>query len=129
MSERESPDGLRLDKWLWFARFFKSRSQATDAVSGGLVHINGERVKPAREVRVGDRLSITRDELRYEVIVQGLPTRRGPAVEAQANYEETAESIAQRERKRANLRMAPPAPDARPDKHARRELRSLRRSQ
>jgi ribosome-associated heat shock protein Hsp15 len=129
MSERESPDGLRLDKWLWFARFFKSRSLATDAVSGGLVHVNGERVKPAREVRIGDRLSITRDELRYEVIVQGLPTRRGPAVEAQAAYEETAESIAQRERKRANLRMAPPAPDARPDKHARRELRNLRRTQ
>ena len=129
MNEREPPDGLRLDKWLWFARFFKSRSLATDAVSGGLVHINGERVKPAREVRIGDRLSITRDELRYEVIVQGLPTRRGPAVEAQAAYEETAESVAQRERKRANLRMAPPAPDARPDKHARRELRNLRRTQ
>jgi ribosome-associated heat shock protein Hsp15 len=129
MSEREPPDGLRLDKWLWFARFFKSRSQATDAVSGGLVHINGERVKPARDVRIGDRLHITRDELRYEVIVRGLPTRRGPAVEAQAAYEETAESIAQRERKRANLRMAPPAPDARPDKHARRELRNLRRTQ
>jgi ribosome-associated heat shock protein Hsp15 len=129
MSERESPAGLRLDKWLWFARFFKSRSLATDAVSGGLVHVNGERVKPAREVRIGDRLSITRDELRYEVIVQGLPTRRGPAVEAQAAYEETAESIAQRERKRANLRMAPPAPDSRPDKHARRELRNLRRTQ
>jgi ribosome-associated heat shock protein Hsp15 len=98
-------------------------------VSGGLVHVNGERVKPAREVRIGDRLTITRDELRYQVMVRGLPTRRGPATEAQAAYEETAESIAQRERKRANLRMAPPAPDARPDKHARRELRNLRRTQ
>jgi ribosome-associated heat shock protein Hsp15 len=129
MSEREPLDGLRLDKWLWFARFFKSRSQATDAVTGGLVHINGERVKPAREVRIGDRLNITRDDFRHEVIVRGLLTRRGPAVEAQAAYEETAESIAQRERKRANMRMAPPAPDARPDKHARRELRNLRRTQ
>jgi ribosome-associated heat shock protein Hsp15 len=127
--ERAEQDGLRLDKWLWFARFFKSRSQATDAVAGGLVHINGERVKPAREVRIGDRLNITRDETRYEVTVLALPVRRGPAAEAQKAYEETTASIEQRERKRANMRMAPPAPDARPDKHARRELRNLRRTQ
>jgi len=129
MIDRESQGGLRLDKWLWFARFFKSRSQATDAVSGGLVHVNGERVKPAREVRIGDVLEITRDSLRFIVAVRGLPVRRGPATEAQAAYEETAESITQRERKRAQLRMPPPAPDARPDKHARRELRKLRRDQ
>jgi len=125
----EPPQGLRLDKWLWFARFFKTRSQATDAVAGGLIHVNGERVKPAREVRIGDTLDITRDALRFTVTVRGLPGRRGPAAEAQAAYEETAESIAQRERKRAQLRIMPPAPDTKPDKHARRELRNLRRDQ
>jgi ribosome-associated heat shock protein Hsp15 len=118
--------GLRIDKWLWFARFFKSRSQATDAVAGGLVHIGGERAKPSREIRVGDCLQITRGETHYEVIVQSLPLRRGPATEAQAAYLETEASIASRERKREQLRLAPPAPQGRPDKHQRRALRGLR---
>lgn len=118
---------LRIDKWLWFARFFKSRSQATDAVAGGLVHVNGERVKPSRVVHVDDRLQITREEERFEVVVQGIPTRRGPAAEASAHYLETPASIAAREQRREQSRLAPPAPDRRPDKHARRELRDLRR--
>jgi len=117
---------LRLDKWLWFARFFKTRSQATEAVTGGLVHVNGERVKPAHDVQVGDSLLITREETRCEVIVQTLLVRRGPAPEAQAAYVETAESLAERARKREQLRMAPPAPRGRPDKHDRRALRSMR---
>jgi ribosome-associated heat shock protein Hsp15 len=120
-------EGLRIDKWLWCARFFKSRSQAADAVAGGLVHVNGERVKPARVVHIEDRLQITRDEFRIEVIVQGIPARRGPAPEARTHYIETPESIAARERVRERARMAPPAPEGRPDKHARRELRDLRR--
>ncbi|MBC7984245.1 MAG: RNA-binding S4 domain-containing protein [Candidatus Obscuribacterales bacterium] len=123
----ETSAGLRLDKWLWHARFFKSRAQATDAVTGGLVHLNDERVKPAREVRVGDQLHVTRGEERFEVIVRSLPSRRGPAIEAQRAYEETPDSVIRRERKREQLRIAPPAPDGRPDKHARRELRNLRR--
>jgi ribosome-associated heat shock protein Hsp15 len=118
--------GLRIDKWLWFARFFKSRSLATEAVVGGRVHVNGARAKPAREVQVGDTLSITRGEIRFEVVVQSLLTRRGPASEAQAAYTETAESTAERERQRAQLRNAPPAPIGRPDKHERRALRGLR---
>jgi ribosome-associated heat shock protein Hsp15 len=122
----ESVHGLRLDKWLWFARFFKSRSLATDAVSGGRVHVNGARVKPARDVQVGDTVSVTRDEVRFEVVVQMLPTRRGPASEAQAAYLETTESVAQRARQREQLRNAPPAPLGRPDKHDRRALRGLR---
>jgi ribosome-associated heat shock protein Hsp15 len=122
-------NGLRVDKWLWFARFFKSRSLATDAVVGGRVHVNGARVKPAREVQVGDGLSITRDEIRIAVVVQLLPTRRGPASEAQAAYSETAESIAERARQREQLRNAPPAPMGRPDKHERRALRGLRERQ
>ncbi|HEY4367313.1 MAG TPA: S4 domain-containing protein [Steroidobacteraceae bacterium] len=119
--------GLRIDKWLWFARFFKSRSQATDAVAGGLVHVNGERAKPSRNIHVKDRLSITRDEIRFEVVVASLPTRRGPADEARAAYVETIESIAAREQRRENARLSPPAPDGRPDKHGRRALRNLRR--
>jgi ribosome-associated heat shock protein Hsp15 len=121
------PGGLRIDKWLWFTRLFKSRSQATDAVAGGLVHVNGDRVKPSRVVHVDDRLRITKDEIKLEVIVRGMPTRRGPAPEARLHYEETPASIAAREQQRERSRLAPPAPDGRPDKHARRALRDLRR--
>lgn len=121
------PAGLRLDKWLWCARFFKTRSQAADAVAGGLVHVNGERVKPARVVHLDDRLVITREDTQFEVIVRGIPSRRGPAPEARTHYTETEESIAARERRRAQARLAPPAPVGRPDKHARRALRNLRR--
>jgi ribosome-associated heat shock protein Hsp15 len=92
------------------------------------VHVNGERVKPSRVLRVDDRLEVTRDELRIEVIVRGMPARRGPAPEARAHYVETPESIAAREARRERARLAPPAPDGRPDKHARRVLRDLRRS-
>ena len=125
--ERAEPAGLRVDKWLWCVRFFKSRAQATDAVAGGLVHVNGERVKPARVVRIEDRLLITRDEMQFEVIVRGIPARRGPAPEARTHYLETPESVAARERRREFARLAPPAPSGRPDKHARRALRDLRR--
>lgn len=118
---------LRIDKWLWFTRFFKSRSQATEAVAGGRVHVNDERTKPSRELRAGDKLSITRDDARFEVIVTGIPQRRGPAAEAATHYSETPQSVLQREQRREQSRHAPPAPDGRPDKHARRMLRDLRR--
>jgi ribosome-associated heat shock protein Hsp15 len=129
VNEESTKPSLRLDKWLWCARFFKSRSQATDAVNGGLVHVNGERVKASRAIHALDRLLITRDEYRTEVIVQGIPTRRGPAAEAQAFYIETEESIAAREARRARMRLAGPAPDGRPSKHDRRALRDLRRKE
>jgi ribosome-associated heat shock protein Hsp15 len=117
---------LRIDKWLWFSRFFKSRSQATEAVAGGLVHLNGERIKPARSVRVGDQLVITREQVRFEVLVTGLPQRRGPAAEARTFYRETLQSEAARQQQREQARLAP-APQGRPDKHERRILRELRR--
>jgi ribosome-associated heat shock protein Hsp15 len=125
-SESERP-ALRIDKWLWCARFFRSRAQATDAVAGGLVHVNGERVKPSRLIHIDDQVQITRDETHMEVIVLGIPARRGPAPEARACYSETPASVAAREARRERARLAAPAPDGRPDKHARRELRDLRR--
>jgi ribosome-associated heat shock protein Hsp15 len=88
--------------------------------------VNGARVKPAHDVQAGDVLSITRGDTRFNVVVQALLKRRGPASEAQAAYIETPESIAAREAKQEQLRMAPPAPIGRPDKHDRRALRGLR---
>ncbi len=119
-------EGLRIDKWLWFTRFFKNRSEATDAVAGGRVHVGGDRVKPSRPVHPGDELTITREETRYDVVVHGIPVRRGPAAEAQSFYVETPASEAAREKKREQLKMAPPSPDGRPNKHDRRALRNLR---
>jgi ribosome-associated heat shock protein Hsp15 len=127
MEQQQTETGLRIDKWLWCARFFKSRAQATAAVAGGLVHVNGERVKPSRAVHVDDRVEITRDEQRFEVVIRSLPVRRGPAPEARTHYVETEASVAAREQQRERSRLAPPAPAGRPDKHARRLLRDLRR--
>lgn len=128
-SQNESPaEGLRIDKWLWCTRFFKSRSQATAAVAGGLVHVNDERVKPSRLVQVNDRIQITRDELRMEIIVQGMPQRRGPAPEARSHYEETPQSVAARETRRELARLSGPATSGRPDKHTRRAIRELKKS-
>lgn len=123
----DSRHGLRVDKWLWCTRFFRSRSLAHNAVAGGRIHVNGQRAKPSRTVRIGDRLLISRGEERFEVVVCGIPQRRGPAPEARAHYEETAASVARREQQRA-ARVDAPAPSGRPDKHSRRLLRGLRRS-
>ena len=123
---------MRIDKWLWAARFFKTRGVATEAVTGGHVHVNGERVKPARDVKPGDRLEIRRGQQRFTVTVMALADRRGPASAAAALYEEDAESIAAREKARDERRLAaPPGADlsARPTKRDRRRLDALRRGQ
>ena len=114
--------GLRVDKWLWCARFFRSRGLAQAAVEGGHVQVNGERVKPARVVRVGDRLRITRERERFEVEVTGIPARRGPATEARLHYRETPESEAARATVREFDRLSAPVSDGRPDKRERRDL-------
>ena len=114
--------GLRIDKWLWYARFFRTRSLAQAAVEGGHVQVNDERVKASRAVRTGDRLHISRGQERMEVLVLGIPARRGPAREAQAHYRETAESEAARARARELRRLTSVAPSRRPDKRDRREL-------
>jgi ribosome-associated heat shock protein Hsp15 len=122
----------RLDRWLWFARFYKTRSLATQAVTSGRVKVNDARVKPAHEIRVGDRLSLSLDRDPLELDVLALPPRRGPASEAQACYAETAASIARRALSREQRRLAAmndPQPDARPDKRERRLLDRLRRQQ
>ncbi|MCC5857999.1 MAG: RNA-binding protein [Ectothiorhodospiraceae bacterium] len=125
-----SDDAVRLDKWLWAARFFKTRRLATDAINGGKVEVNGARAKPARLVRAGDRVQVRKDALDYELIVQALADRRGPASVAQALYAETPESIARRERVQAQLKAqaaAYPQPRRRPEKHHRKQLASFKR--
>ena len=92
-------DSVRIDKWLWAARFFKTRSMATDAVDGGKVRLNGERVKPARGVKPGDMLEIDNGSTEWEVQVRDLADKRGSATIAQTLYEETERSIAEREKK------------------------------
>jgi ribosome-associated heat shock protein Hsp15 len=119
-------EGLRVDKWLWCARFFRSRGLAQEAVEGGHVQVNGERVKASRLVRTGDRLRITRGRERWEVDVTGIPARRGPASEARQHYRETGDSEAARARAREFDRLTAPVVSGRPDKHARRDLRVLK---
>ncbi len=125
-----SAERLRIDRWLWCARFYKTRSIAAEAVRGGHVRVNGERVKAAREVKIGDALTVQRGDAEVEVVVTGIPQRRGPAPEAARCYEETAASIERREQAaaaRAALRIEPPT-RGKPDKRTRRLLRShLRR--
>jgi ribosome-associated heat shock protein Hsp15 len=125
-------DVLRVDKWLWCARFFRTRSAAGAAVGGGKVHVNRQRVKPSRTVRPGDLLEITVGFDVVTVTVLAIPARRGPATEARLCYEETAESVARRERGREQRRLATlaaPQTHGRPDKHTRRELLRMQRGQ
>ncbi len=126
--DRQDQGRVRLDKWLWAARFFKTRRLATEAIAGGHVHLDGQRVKPSRPVRVGDRLEIRKGEVRFEIDVLALSERRGPASEAAKLYRETPESLARREREREARRLAAqaPAPARRPDKRARRRLRDVK---
>lgn len=116
---------IRIDKWLWAARFFKTRSLASDAVEGGKVQINGERVKPAKAVKVDDRVDIRIGAFSWQVTVLALSDRRGPAPEAQRLYVESEASRAGREETAARIRASRPTnplQKGRPTKKARREL-------
>jgi ribosome-associated heat shock protein Hsp15 len=120
---------MRLDQWLWFARFYKTRSLATEALKAGHVKVDGQRCKPAKEVVCGTVLTIVRGGETWVVTVTGLPTRRGPATEAQACYSEDPAAAAARDAERAERRLSvqlPPSP-GRPDKRTRRLIRSRRR--
>jgi len=126
-----SADALRIDKWLWFTRFFKTRGLATAAVKGGHVKLNGERAKPGARVAVGDRLEIVRGRLPFDVTATAIPKRRGPASEATACYTECAESMSVRQTIVDGLRsdrMQMPSTQGRPDKRTRRALRDRQRN-
>ena len=121
-------DKVRIDRWLWAARFFKTRSMAAQAVTGGRVHVDGVRVKPAKMVQAGDVLRIRRGEIEFVVTVLGLAAKRGPAKVAQLLYEESEESIAAREKIREQKRllaMGRLQPTRRPTKQERRQIISF----
>jgi ribosome-associated heat shock protein Hsp15 len=124
-------DKLRIDKWLWAARFYKTRALAVEEIGKGRVEINGLEVKPAREVKVGDTVVLRQGAVRREVIVRGLSAMRGPAPVAQQLYEETAVSLQAREHAAEQRRLAPePAlsiEQGRPTKRGRRELDDAQR--
>jgi ribosome-associated heat shock protein Hsp15 len=120
---------MRLDKWLWAARFYKTRSLATSGVDGGHVEVNGDRAKPAKQIKVGDVLRVRLNQFTYVVTIRGLAERRGPAREAQLLYDEDAASRTERERLAEQRRLAPPPAyedGGRPTKRDRREMGRLK---
>ncbi len=117
---------IRVDKWLWAARFYKTRSLATDAVAGGKVEVNGDRAKPAKTVQAGDEVRVRLGPYEHVIVIRALAGRRGAARDAQALYEETPASRAERDRLAEQLRLAPAAfvweEKGRPTKKDRRDL-------
>ncbi len=126
MTKEAPKEKVRLDKWLWAARFFKTRSMATDAVNGGHVHVNGDRTKPSRLVCIGDEIRIRKETVEFTVIVSGLEEKRGPATVAATLYSETEASITAREQQaeERKLRAAAgmTAPPRKPSKRDRRHI-------
>lgn len=126
----ETDDRVRLDKWLWAARFFKTRSLAAEAIAGGKVQVNGDRVKRAKPVQIGDEIRIRQGPYEHQIVVRELSDRRGPAVDAAKLYEETAGSRAAREAMALQLKSLHAAfvPErGRPTKKDRREIEKLKR--
>jgi ribosome-associated heat shock protein Hsp15 len=123
-------DSIRLDKWLWSARFYKTRPLATEAVNGGKVHLNGKRVKPGRPVQIGDVLRIQRGPVLYEIVVKGMNQQRRPASEMDMLYEETEQGRQVREQQAELRKLAAgtrAAPARRPDKHQRKHIVRFKR--
>ena len=120
---------VRIDKWLWVARFFKSRQISIDAVNAGRVEVNGERVKPSKMVKAGDQLLLRKPPVEYLLTIQGTSDKRGSATVAQTLFEESSASIAAREKVVAELRdMPPPLFRGRPTKKDRRTLEQWQRT-
>lgn len=124
-STEKSQPKTRLDKWLWAARFYKTRQLAAEAINGGHVHLNGQRIKPSRVIQIADKLSIHKTPFTFEITVEGLSSRRGPAKEAQLLYTEKEESINKREllaeQRKLDAAQFPHA-ERRPDKRDRRRI-------
>lgn len=130
MGERAGHEKVRLDRWLWAARFFKTRALAAEAIDGGKIQVNGSRAKRARLVAVGDLVRVRKPPYEQSVVVLGLSERRGPAAEAQALYQETAESLGARAELRSQLRLQPSMRyqgKGRPTKKDRRNIERFRR--
>ena len=123
------PGAARIDRWLFAVRLYGSRTLAAQALEGGRVHVNGARVKPAHEVRPGNKVNLMRGVVEFECEVLAVPARRGPARVAARCYEESADSIARRAEFAARMKLAgalAPRPEKRPDKHQRAQLRRMR---
>ncbi|MFM8333831.1 MAG: RNA-binding S4 domain-containing protein [Candidatus Methylumidiphilus sp.] len=121
---------MRLDKWLWAARFFKTRSEAAEAINGGKIHVNGQRAKPGKDIAVGAHIEISKDQYTWDITVQALNSQRRPASEAALLYVEAEESHAKRqaevERRKAQRELGG-QPDQRPDKKDRRLIHRFKR--
>ena len=129
MGQPDDSDRVRLDKWLWAARFYKTRSLATEAIAGGKVEVNGDRAKPAKAIKPGDEVRVRVGAYEHILIVRALADRRGPASVAQTLYEETDASRTERDRLAAQHKLAPPTfvyeEKGRPTKKDRRDLSSF----
>jgi len=122
----------RLDKWLWAARFYKTRGLAAEAIKGGKVHLNGARVKSSRNVKIDDSLHITRGKFEFQIIITGLNSHRRPANEAQLLYKESEDSIEKRQQLVDSLKIINanmPYSDKRPDKKQRRQIARFKRAE
>jgi ribosome-associated heat shock protein Hsp15 len=129
MASPQDEQRIRIDKWLWAARFFKTRALAADAVEGGKVHVNGERVKPSRQLHCGDELRIQKGPYAFVVEVLALASQRGPAERARQLYHERESSLIERQRLQEEHRLqsgGESLPAGRPDKRGRRLLQRLR---
>ncbi|MCW3006138.1 MAG: RNA-binding protein [Solirubrobacterales bacterium] len=125
----DEPEPVRVDKWMWAARLVKTRALAVDAIKGGRVSINGQKVKPSRDVRVGDRLEFSNGPVQTALVIRAIASRRGPATEAALLYDETAESAQRRAEYVAQRRAAPPVQEGgggRPTKRDRRRFDASR---
>lgn len=127
MANLASQPEVRLDKWLWAARFFKTRSLAAEAITGGKIHLNGDRAKPSRVVRPGDQLSIRRGPYEWAVIVKDVSRVRGPAARAQLLYEENEESARKREAVNAQLKIERPPEFDSPGRPSKKNRRAMER--
>jgi ribosome-associated heat shock protein Hsp15 len=130
MAEEETKgasEQIRIDKWLWAARFFKTRSLAADAVAGGKVEVNGARAKPSRNVRPGETVNIRKGPFEWTIIVRGIAKKRGAAPEAQLLYEETKQSLRNREAAAAQLKFERPPEFDLPGRPSKKDRRSIQR--